>query len=512
MIQLKHLNITMKKDLRPLVRDLDLTLGPGDKIAVIGEEGNGKSTLLKVLADPEAAEEYVQWSGTLRLDGAVLGVLEQEVSPRDAARPVLDYCGEDPAFAAADPGERAAAAGELGFPVELYYDPRPLGTLSGGEKVKLRMALLTLRRPDAYLLDEPSNDLDIPTLEWMERFIRRRREPVLFISHDEVLLEGAANAVLHLEQLRRKTLPRWTLARVPYREYVDNRARALAHQEQVARKEREEDRKQQERLRQLQQKVEHELNTISRQDPHGGRMLKKKMKAVKAQERRFDREREDQTELPDTEEAILARFGPGCALPAGKAVLEDFRLEALRAGEDGPVLARHLRLTLRGPEHVGIVGRNGAGKTTLLREIARELLERKDLRAAFMPQDYRERMDPALTPVEFLAPSGTKEDVTRARNHLGSVKITPEESTRPLGELSGGQRAKIYFLKMILDGANVLLLDEPTRNLSPLSGPVIRQMLREFPGCILAVSHDRRFLEEVCPRQLELTPEGLRPR
>lgn len=508
MVQIKHLSITLKKDLRPLTQDLSLALNPGDKIAVIGEEGNGKSTLLKVLADPEAARDYVEWTGALHTDGAVLGYLEQEVSPEDKARSVYDFCCREPAFLTASPRELAQAAGELGFPQDLYYDSRALGTLSGGEKVKLRMALLTLRRPEAYLLDEPSNDLDIPTLEWMEDFIRRCEQPVVFISHDEVLLERTANAVLHLEQLRRKTLPRWTLAKTGYRDYVDRRLRAMAHQEQVARKEREEDLKQQERLRQIQQKVEHQLNTISRRDPHGSRLLKKKMKAVKSLEHRYDREREDQTELPDTEEAILVRFGEEIQIPQGKTVLE-FTLPQLRAGEAGALLARDLRLVVRGPEHIGIIGRNGAGKTTLLRLIASQLLERRDLRAAYMPQDYAETVDQGLTPVEYLAGSGTKEASTRAMTFLGSMKYTAEECAHPLRELSGGQRAKAFFLKMVLDGANVLVLDEPTRNFSPLSGPVIRGMLREYGGCIISVSHDRKYLEEVCDRVLELTPNGL---
>ncbi len=508
MLQIQGLHIAMKKDLRELVRDFTFTLRPGDKAAVIGEEGNGKSTLLKLIYDPALVEGYAQWSGTVQKDGMLLGYLAQEVTPAQGEMTVYDFCCQSPGFWERSPGELAQAARALGFPMEWFYSDRKLGSFSGGEKVKLRMGLLALEQPDCYLLDEPSNDLDLETLQWLEGFIQACREPVLFISHDEALLENTANVIVHLEQLRRKTLPRWTVARMGYRQYVEERLQRFSHQEQLAKKEREEDKKRQERFRQIQQKVEHQQNAVSRQDPHSGRLLKKKMKAVKSQERRFAREREDMTEFPDSEEAILVSFGEDTALPAGKTVL-DFSLPRLEAG--GRVLAENLRLYVRGPEHVCILGENGAGKTTLLRQIAQELLKRRDLRAAYMPQDYGETVDQELTPVEFLARSGEKEELTRVKTYLGSMKYTPEEQGHAVRELSGGQKAKLFFLKMILDGANVLVLDEPTRNFSPLSGPVIRGILRGFPGCILSVSHDRKYIEEVCSTLYRLGPEGLAP-
>ena len=383
MLQIRNLNVTMKKDLRQLVKDFTFALGPGDKVAIIGEEGNGKSTLLKLLYDPALVEGYVEYTGTIQRDGTILGYLSQELPPEQAGLSAYQFCCEEPAFLDASPGELAAAAKQLHFPLEWFYADRKMSTFSGGEKVKLRLALLTLRRPDCYLLDEPSNDLDIETLQWLETFIRECPVPVLYISHDEMLLEATANAVLHLEQLRRKTLPRWTLARMGYRPYVEQRLQAFAHQEQVAKKEREEDRKQQERFRKIQQKVEHSLQTVSRQDPHGGRLLKKKMKAVKSLEHRLDRERQDLTEFPDSEEAILVGFGEGVGLPAGKTVL-DFSLPRLETQER--LLSENLRLYVRGPEHVGIIGPNGAGKTTLLRQIAGELLPGQTCRWPICPR------------------------------------------------------------------------------------------------------------------------------
>ena len=508
MLQIRDLSVTMKKDLRQLLKEFTFALNPGEKAAIIGEEGNGKSTLLKLIYDPALVEGYVEYSGAIQKDGMILGYLSQELPPDQAAFTAYEFCCEEPAFLEASPGELAAAAKRLRFPMEWFYSDRKMGTFSGGEKVKLRMALLTLRRPDCYLLDEPSNDLDIETLSWLEEFIRDCPQPVLYISHDELLLERTANVIVHMEQLRRKTLPRWTVARMGYRQYVEERLQKFSHQEQVARKEREEDRKQQEKFRKIQQKVEHRLNTISHAErDHVGQLLKKKMKAVKSLEHRLDRERQDMTEFPDSEEATLVGFGEDTAVPSGKTVL-DFSLPVLET-QDG-TLAENLRLYVRGPEHVAIIGRNGAGKTTLLRKIAQELLGRSDLRAAYMPQDYGETVNQDLTPVEFLTTSGEKEEITKAKTYLGSMKYTAEEQEHTIRELSGGQKAKLFFLKMILDGSNVLILDEPTRNFSPLSGPVIRGILEEFPGCIISVSHDRKYLGQVCPTLYRLEPEGLK--
>ncbi len=508
MLQIKNLTITHKKDLRELIRNLSFTLNPGDKMAIIGEEGNGKSTLLKLITDEKLTEDYASYTGEIIKTGMRLGYLAQELTQEQKAQTIYAFCCEQPGFWDLSPREIGDAAREVGLTEELLYADRPVSSLSGGERVKLQLACLRMARPDALLLDEPSNDIDIETLEWLERFILSSEAPVLFVSHDETLIENTANRILHLELVRKKTLPRATVVRMPYRQYVAERLSSLERQEQMARKEASEYRKQMERYRQIYQRVEHEQNVISRQDPGGARLLKKKMKAVKSMGRRFEREQEDRTQLPDVEEALLAGFEENVSLPVGKTVL-DFQLDALKV--EDRILAQDIVLRVTGPEKVVIIGRNGAGKTTLLRRIAGELLERQDVKAAYMPQNYEELLDGRLTPVEFLAPEGNKGAVTKARTFLGSVKYTPEEMAHPIAALSGGQKAKLLFIKMILDGCNVLVLDEPTRNFSPLSNPVIRRVLRCYGGAIISISHDRKYIGEVCDRELRLTPEGILP-
>ncbi len=509
MLQVKDLTITHKKDLTTLVSGLSFVLSPGDRAALIGEEGNGKSTVLKLLFDPALVEPYAEWTGELGTKGLRRGYLAQELTSDELALPVAAFCQASTAFEHATPKELAQAAAQMGLDSALFYDWRQMSTLSGGERVKLRLCLLLLARPDVLLLDEPSNDLDLPTLEWLEGFLLSCPVPVLYVSHDEPLLDKTANLIIHLERLSRRTTPRSTVARSGYRAYMDARSAAFSQQERQARKEKEEFDEKLEKFRQIRNKVEHQQATISRSNPHGGRLLKKKMHAVQSLGRRFEREKENMTALPQWEQAILTAFDEKtAAFPAGKTVL---RLDLPELTVEGRVLARDLRLWVTGPEKVGIIGPNGVGKSTLLKEVARLLLPRTDLRCAYMPQNYDEGLWGDRTPIDLLAPSGHHDDITKARTLLGAMQYKTEEMEHPAAALSGGQRAKLLYLAMVFRGANVLVLDEPTRNFSPTSAPVIRRTLAGFPGCIISVSHDRLYLDEVCDRVLELTPDGLLP-
>ena len=501
LLQIEHLTITHRKDLRVLLEDFSLVLNEGDRAVIVGEEGNGKSTLLRWIYDPQSVEDYADCEGR-RSGRAALGYLPQELPPTLRERSAAEVVGE------LAPGDWRRLAAELELDPRLCEEERPLRSLSGGERVKLQMALLLSSEPEVLLLDEPSNDLDLETLSWLERRIADHRGAVLYISHDETLIERTANRVILLEQLRHKQRSRWTVANLPFAEFMERRRSGFEKQAQMARSERRADREAMDRFRRIQQKVEHAQNVISRADPAGGRLLKKKMAAVKATERRYERERGEMTELPEYEEAIALRFDSAAPVPAGRTVI-DWSLPELRAA-DGRVLARNLALTVRGPERIGIVGRNGVGKTTLLRQILIALAERDGCAVGYLPQDYEEMIDPAQTPVEFLAPGGAKEDVTAARTRLGNLNFATQEMLHPMDALSGGQKSKLLLLRLCMSGAGVLVLDEPTRNLSPLSGPEIRALLAGFPGALISVSHDRKYLSQVCTRVLELTEEGLR--
>jgi len=262
----------------------------------------------------------------------------------------------------------------------------------------------------------------------------------------------------------------------------------------------------------LYQSVGHAQAVITRQDPATAKNLKDKMHTVKSMKKRFEQEDENMAEMPEQEEAIFFKLGGKSShIPPGKTVIE-YSLDELRTPEglaEPRILAKDIFFRMRGSEKICIVGANGAGKTTLLKKIAEELLKRTDIHAEYMPQHYEEMLDLKMTPVEYLSRSGDKEEKTKIRTYLGSLKYTADEMEHPISELSGGQKAKVLLLKMSLSGANVLILDEPTRNFSPLSGPVIRKMIGEFPGAVISISHDRKYIDEVCDKIYKLTSSGL---
>ncbi|MCI9136149.1 MAG: ABC-F family ATP-binding cassette domain-containing protein [Lachnospiraceae bacterium] len=509
MLQLKNITITHRKDLREIVKDFSFILHKGDRAVIIGEEGNGKSTLLKLIYQESLIEEYAEYTGEIVRNQRRLGYLAQELPREQREWNVNEYFYQIPGFFEAAPKELGKLSKELGISPGFFYEDRKVQTLSGGEKVKMQMAGILLDRPEILLLDEPSNDIDLETLEWLEEFIRNCELPVLYVSHDETFIQRTANVIIHFEQIKRKTTARHTVVRMEYEQYIRERLNHLQRQEQAARKERSDYAKQMERFRKIQQTVEYQQNTITRQNPHGGKLLKKKMHNIKSMERRFEKQHENQTEMPDTESAIFAKFSEQIQIPNGKIIL-DLKIDKLYATEKS-LLSENIYLRVQGPERVCIVGRNGVGKTTLLRKIAEELLERKDIRAAYMPQNYEELLDIHKTPVEFLQREHTKEEYSRIRTYLGSMKYTSDEMEHSISELSGGQKAKLLFLKMSMEENDVLILDEPTRNFSPLSNPVIRELLRNYGGAIISVSHDRKYVTEICSKVYRLTEKGLLP-
>ena len=213
MIQVNNLKITLEKDLRVLVDGLSFVLHNGDKAALIGEEGNGKSTILKALADEALITSYAVCEGKISLGGHIGGYVAQELGDHELSLPICDYmqlrCGNF-----LDPESAAMAAAQVGLEPHIFAETRPMRSCSGGEKVKLQIAAVLIRGADWLLLDEPTNDLDLETLAWFERFLQTYPGPVLYISHDETLLERTANVIVHIEQVRKKTLARQYVAAV----------------------------------------------------------------------------------------------------------------------------------------------------------------------------------------------------------------------------------------------------------------------------------------------------------
>ncbi|MFU0828717.1 MAG: ABC transporter domain-containing protein [Lachnoclostridium sp.] len=505
MLDIKNVTISKKEDGRFLIKDFNFTLNIGDKVAIIGEEGNGKSTLIKFIYQKSLLDQYCDYTGQV-LGNIKIGYLAQEMEEKWLDKTVEEFFSDTDIYGSCNPD-----IWNMNPDASLFHSSQLIRTLSGGEKVKIRLTKLLTQEPDVLLLDEPTNDLDIRTLKWMENFINQAKYPIMYVSHDESLIEKTANVIIHLEQVKKKTEPRHTIAYMGYEEYVNNRLNRLKKQEMIAKKQREDYKKQMQRWQQIYNKVESKQNSISRGDPYGGRLLKKKMKNLLSQEKRIEKQAEGFLEIPDVEEAILYDFPQDVMVPNGKKILE-YSLDSLKitTKEGDKILAKNVFLRVMGPEHVAIVGDNGIGKTTFLRKVAEELLKRKDIKAGYMPQIYEEVLYYGGYPIDFLVPGGDKEAVTKAFTFMGGMKFTREEMESKIKDLSGGQKAKLILLKFILEGCNVLVLDEPTRNLSPLSNPVIRKVLSQYKGTIISVTHDRKYIEEVATSVYTLTKEGLK--
>ena len=506
MLTVRNLSILHNKDLRPLIQDLSFTLSGNERLAVIGEEGNGKSALLQAIVCPEKLGQWAEISGSVHYPGEKLGYLSQEAPQEWNDVPAYTLCMGNPAFTDMDPGDLAELCRKLSMDQELCWSDTRFGLLSGGEKVRLRLLLILCEQPTMLLLDEPGNDLDLDAILALERFLLTCNLPVLYVSHDEGLLQATATQVLHLESLHGRAEPRWTWDKEPYATYVQNRRNQLDRQEQIWKNEQRERQIQEEKFRKIEDAVARAQENISRRDPHGGRLLKKKMKAVKSLEHRYEREQESATDRPAEEFSMYALFSDIQPVPNGKGVL-NLELEQLWAGDRQ--LASGLRLQIRGSEKVLITGSNGTGKTTLLRVIEEKLREDSSLKTALMPQHYEDGLDFAMTPVEFLNTDGSKEQKTSIRASLIAMKFSRDELDHPIRSLSGGQKAKVLLLKLMMAHPDVLLMDEPTRNLSPLSAPVMRDMIRSFPGAVICVTHDRLLIRDWPGRVLRLTEQGL---
>ncbi|NTU18917.1 ABC-F family ATP-binding cassette domain-containing protein [Brevibacillus sp. HB1.2] len=495
MVELHNITITTKKDGRPLIRNLHLTLQNGDKIAIIGEEGNGKSSLLKLIYEEQMIAEYCTFEGKVLRNECSMGFLSQELSDEEKQMTIADFFAENQWTK-----ELVRAMDDLG--IHALYSDKRMGVLSGGERFKYRFLSLLAQKPDVLLLDEPTNDLDIQTMEWLEEFIQQTAIPVIYVSHDETFIANTANGILHMELTKRKQVPKYTFSREPYENYLANRESHLNKQEQIARKQATDHRKQMEKWHDVWNKAEHQHRNVSRSDPR----LQKKIKSLKNQRERMEKASETFLEAPSVEEASEFRFDSAVHVPGSKQILE-FSLEVLQIANKQ--LSKQIHLSIKGPEKVAIIGENGIGKTTLLKKIKDELVQYSSLKIGYMPQNYEDRLDSTKTPIEFLERTGNKDAITKAYTHLGSMKFTKEEMYQSIKNLSGGQKAKLLLVKMILDQCEILILDEPTRNFSPLTTPVLCRSLMAFDGVIISISHDRRYLHEVATTVYELTAEGL---
>ena len=504
MLQIKDLTIRLIEDDRIIIKDFDLTLNKGDKVGLIGEEGNGKSILLKTIVDRENTEKFASISGEIYKNNEIIGYLPQSLPSEYKNMTSLAYLYHKLSYESVDYKLLYRCMNEFALPDDILSEDRTMASLSGGEKIKFILLVEMLKEPSVFLFDEPSNDLDYESVAWMGDFMEKLEIPLIFVSHDTNLLRKLANKIIHLEQIRRRSLAKHTISNSRYDDYVTKRDNFITSETTRANKEKEEFDKKLYRYKRVHDSVQHDLRATK--NDAEGRLLKEKMHTVKSIGKRLEKEEAKLTKKPDYEEAIDIFFDEDIRVPNGKQVL-DFKKDELRIADK--ILAKNIELKIIGPEKICIIGKNGVGKTTLLKEILKEC-QKLNLKVGYMPQSYFEYEKGSMTALEYLSQAPTKDDHIKSSNLLASLNFKREEMYREIYDLSGGQKAKLFFAKMNLDKAEVLIIDEPTRNLSPLSKPEIIEALKAYKGAIIAVSHDKDFIEQVFDKLYELNNQGLK--
>ena len=503
MLQIRHLTITHLKDFKNMVNDLSLTVNAGDKVGIIGEEGNGKSTLLKLLMNDALVSDYISYSGGIQKSYSHYAYLPQTLPENERKLSLNDYFFGDLDIDL-DYSKLYRFAQELHFDSERFTSQQTIATLSGGELLKIQLLKILSTDWDLLFLDESSNDLDLDTLIWLENFLQNTPRTVIFVSHDESLLSHVATKIIHLELIKKKQEARTTVRNLDYENYSQQRQTSFEKQTKDAKKEREEYQKAMAKHQRVKQSVEHVLRHTY--DSTAGRLLAKKMKNILSQERRFNREATKMTELPTQADAINLQFSTITPLPSTKRVVT-LKQMYLKVGER--TLAKNINFELLGQEKIGIIGENGVGKSTFLKELRNLLQNKRGITLGYMPQNYQDMLNETDSPIDFLTSTGEAIEREKILTHLASLQFTRNEVHHPISQLSGGQKAKLLLLKMVLDQANVLLLDEPTRNFSPTSQPQIRKLFTDYSGAIITVSHDRTFLKEVCQKIYRLNETGI---
>jgi ABC transport system ATP-binding/permease protein len=472
---------------RPLFADVSLDLRAGERVGLIGPNGSGKSTLLKILAGLETPD-----AGVLSLRRtARLGYLAQESAfdpMQTVEEAVADALKDDPS----EEHERATQVGVILGKTGFLSPEQKVGVLSGGWRKRLAVARELVRRPDLLLLDEPTNHLDLEGILWLESLLRDAPFAYVVVSHDRYFLENVTNQIVELDRVYPDGYFR---AAGPYSNFLTLREEFLAGQ---ARRE-----------ESLASKVRREVEWLQR-----GAQARTGKSASRIREA---------GRLIGDLKAIKARNAPANTVEidfaaTGRKSTKLIAVEDLTKALGGRPLFAGLTFTLTPGDKLGLLGPNGSGKTTLLRVLAGEttpdggtVKRAEGLRVVAFDQN-RGKLDRtaplrrALSPnADVVVYQGKSYHVTAwAKRFL----FRNEQLDLPVGDLSGGEQARILIARLMLQPADVLLLDEPTNDLDIASLEVLEEGLLDFPGALVLVTHDRSLLDRVCTDVLGLDGQG----
>ena len=474
LLSAEHLSINFGS--RQLLDDVNFYLNEGDKVGVIGINGTGKSTFLKVLSGVTEPD-----GGTIsRNPNVQVSLLPQNPAMEESATVLEQVFLHVPAeFRELNEYEAKAMLNRLG----ITDFAQKVGTLSGGQRKRVALAAALIHPADVLILDEPTNHLDSEMVAWLEDWLRRFKGGLVMVTHDRYFLERVVN---HITELSQGKLYHYEANYSKYLELREQRAEMVEASE---------------RKRQSILRVEREWI-----------MRGCKARTTKSKERIQRYEALLNQEAPETDEAVQMA---AASSRLGKKIIE--LRDVSKAFDGRPIVSRFSYNLLRG-DRIGIVGRNGAGKSTLLHLMAGELAPDSGtvevgatVKIGHFSQEGRE-LDLNQRVYDFIhdiADEVRTDEGTFSANQMMERFLFPGDlQSVPIGRLSGGERRRLYLLSVLMEAPNVLLLDEPTNDLDVTTLSILEDYLLGFPGPILAVSHDRFFLDKLAESIFEVRGDG----
>ena len=500
----------------------------GDRIGIVGINGAGKTTLLRILAGELEADAgdffvpsdttigYLRQNDRFSSENTVieevtnifsdLREMEAKIAELDEQVSKLSEEGryneaEDLMIMEQQIGETFRDRGGFSYRGQItgilrsmafdesFYNKK-IDTLSGGERTRLALACLLLEKPDVLFLDEPTNHLDIGTLKWLEQYLKSYSGTMIIVSHDRYFLDSTVNRIFEIENHKLHIYDGG------YTTYAEKKRQLREEQMRKYTKQQTEIRRQEDMIRLMKQ-----------------RGTKKFAKRALSREKRL--EAVERVERPDgMQKKMKIFFKENFKSGSDVYYVEDVS-KGFGYGSNRKQLFEHVNMDIKRGERIGIVGPNGIGKTTLLRILTEEIKpdtgyikKGHNVEPGYYDQS-QERMTGGNTLLEELQESYRLYSDTEMRSIRGRFLFTDDTVFLKVDDLSGGEKARLALVKLMLSGANVLIMDEPTNHLDINSKEVFEDALMDFPGAMIVVSHDRYFLNKIPTRILELGRDGL---